>query len=113
VAADFFTYLRVFGDLPDVEAIMEGRAHPAPPADPDALFALVSSLVGQTPRYQDLTPFLQYLPQLPRSFGVLALRDAFRQGETVRGRIQQSGAWPGTAAEYKDAIFAMASAKER
>jgi len=113
VAADFFTYLRVFGDLPDVEAIMEGRAHPTPPADPDALFALTSSLVGQTPRYQNLTPFLEYLPLLPRSFAVLALRDTFRQGETVRSRIQQSGAWPGTAAEYKDAIFALASARER
>jgi hypothetical protein len=31
VAADFFTYLRVFGELPDVEAIMEGRARPAHP----------------------------------------------------------------------------------
>jgi hypothetical protein len=113
VAADFFTYLRVFGEPPDVEAIMEGRARPVPPTDPDALCALTSSLVGQTPRYADLTPFLRHLALLPRSFAVLALRDAFRQGEPVRARIQQSAAWPATAAEYKDAIFALASARER
>jgi hypothetical protein len=69
--------------------------------------------VGQAPRYADLTPFLRYLALLPRSFAVLALRDAFRQGEPVRARIQQSAAWPVTAAEYKDAIFALASARER
>jgi len=110
-ASDFFTFLRVFGELPDVEAIMEGRSAPQPPKDPDALFALVSSLVGQTRQYENLAPFLEYTRLLPRSFAVLALRDSFRQGEAVRRRIQRAPVWAQTAAEYKDAIFALASAE--
>lgn len=109
IATDFLTYLRVFGDLPDVEAIMAGSASPPAPKDPDALFALVSSLVGSTAQAVDLTPFLAYLNKMPRTFAVLALRDSFRQGNVVRDRIATSSAWAQTAETYKDAIFAMAS----
>lgn len=110
VATDFITYLRVFDELPDTEAIMEGRASPTPPSSPDALFALVSSLVGLTTRYEDLRYFLTYITKLPRTFTVLALKDAFRMGQGVIRRITSCPNWSEIAKEYKDEIIAVSGA---
>jgi hypothetical protein len=111
VAADWFTYRRLFARIPDTRAIMEGRDSPKPPEQPDVLYATVASLVGLCREYRDLSHFLRWLRKLPRNFAVLALRDSFRLGQEVRKRIEASGEWPQTAEHFKDAIFAAAAAK--
>lgn len=110
VAADFFVYRDLFREIPDTRAIMEGRESPTPPSRPDVLFATVASLVGLCREYTDLRHFLAWIRNLPRNFAVLALRDAYRLGNDVRGRIEASPEWPATAQQFRDAIFAAATA---
>ena len=110
VASDFLLFLRVFDKIPDTEAIIDGRDSPEPPSDPDALYALTSSLVGLTRTRSDLTHFLRYILRLPRTFAVLSVRDAFRVGQEVRQRLTSSPAWPDVARELKDDIIMSAAA---
>jgi hypothetical protein len=111
VAADWYTYRRLFSRIPDCRAIIEGRDSPTPPSEPDVLYATTCSLVALLREYRDLTHALRWIQKLPRNYAVLALRDAFRQGQEVRDRIQASPAWQGTAEKFATAIFIAAGGK--
>ena len=109
VANDFLLFLRVFHEIPDPETIIDGLDSPEPPSDPDALYALTSSLVGLTRTRRDLTHFLRYILKLPKTFAVLAVRDAFRAGQEVRDRLTSSPVWPDVAHELKHDIIMAAA----
>ena len=76
-AAEFAGFLRLYRELPDIEAAL---AHPetAPvPQQPAVLYALVGALVEVCRRDgAPLAAFVRYATRLPDEFALLALRDA-------------------------------------
>jgi len=76
-AAEFVGFLRLYRELPDLDAVL-ARPDAAPvPREPAVLYALVGALVERCRSDQaPLAQFVQYALRLPEEFAVLALRDA-------------------------------------
>jgi hypothetical protein len=76
-AAEFLGFLRLYRELPDLDAVL-ARPDTAPvPREPAVLYALVGALVERCRSDQAPLPnFVKYALRLPEEFAVLALRDA-------------------------------------
>ena len=76
-AAEFVGFLRLYRELPDLDAVL-ARPDAAPvPREPAVLYALVGALVERCRSDQaPLAQVVQYALRLPEEFAVLALRDA-------------------------------------
>ena len=76
-AAEFAAYLRLYRELPDVDAVLATPDVSPVPKDPAVLYALVGALVEVC--RQDRAPvssFVRYASRLPDEFALLAIRDA-------------------------------------
>ena len=76
IGTQFCTYVRLFDQIPDAEAIMNGTASPDPPKDIDAAWALVAALIGHVPTAKTLRHFVEYLPKLDQNLQIYAVRSA-------------------------------------
>ena len=76
-AAEFVGFLRLYRELPNLDAVL-ARPDTAPvPREPAVLYALVGALVERCRSDQAPLPqFVTYALRLPEEFAVLALRDA-------------------------------------
>jgi hypothetical protein len=76
-AAEFVGFLKLYRELPDLDAVL-ARPDAAPvPREPAVLYALVGALVERCRADQAPLPaFVTYALRLPEEFGMLALRDA-------------------------------------
>lgn len=77
-AADFRTWARVYRELPDVKAIFAGEM-PAPPHNPDALYALVSAMTGRARLYKNdlnaIANSIRYAEKLPPDFAAVLMKN--------------------------------------
>lgn len=79
-ASEFNTFLEVYKDLPDVDAILAGREK-AVPDKRNVLFALVYSLVGAlTDDATKVSNFVKYVTgdKMPKEFAVMAVRSCLK-----------------------------------
>jgi hypothetical protein len=76
-AAEFVGFLKLYRELPDLDAVL-ARPDTAPvPTEPAVLYALVGALVERCRQAKaPLTAFVTYAARLPDEFAVLAMRDA-------------------------------------
>jgi hypothetical protein len=85
-AAEFVGFLRLYRELPDLDAVL-ARPDAAPvPREPAVLYALVGALVERC-RQAKAPPaaFVAYATRLPDEFAVLALRDALAVNSKLAG----------------------------
>jgi hypothetical protein len=76
-AAEFLGFLRLYRELPDLDAVLTGPDHAPVPREPAVLYALVGALVERCRQAQaPLSAFVTYALRLPDEFALLALRDA-------------------------------------
>jgi hypothetical protein len=76
VGTQFCTYLELFDQIPDAQAIITGHASPEAPASIDAAWALVAALVGHVPTAPTLRHFVEYLDKLPKPLQTYAVQSA-------------------------------------
>ena len=76
-AAEFIGFLRLYRDLPDLDAVLTQPETTPVPREPAVLYALVGALVERCRNEQaPPTNFVKYALRFPDEFAVLALRDA-------------------------------------
>jgi hypothetical protein len=85
-AAEFVGFLKLFRELPDLDAVL-ARPDSAPvPTEPAVLYALVGALVERCRHAKaPLTAFVSYAARLPDEFAVLAMRDALAVNNKLAG----------------------------
>ena len=82
LAAEFLSWRAAADDLPDVDAILEGRESKVPD-DPSALHVLVSMILKKVDKEttkERLDHLLAYLMQLPPEFSVMAVKELQHKG---------------------------------
>jgi hypothetical protein len=85
-AAEFVGFLRLYRELPDLDAVL-ARPDAAPvPTEPAVLYALTGALVERCRQAKaPLTAFVSYAARLPDEFAVLAMRDALAVNNKLAG----------------------------
>jgi hypothetical protein len=76
-AKEFYGYMKVYHDLPDIDGILKGKVHTIPNKNKtDVYYALCSSLVLRLKK-EYLANFIKYTMKFPDAeFATLAIRDA-------------------------------------
>jgi MoxR-like ATPase len=83
-AAEFVGFLRLYGSLPDADAVLADPAAAPVPREPAALYALIGALVERVRADPGKAgAFARYGARLPDEFGVLAVRDAVSADRTL------------------------------
>ncbi|MGE4543268.1 MAG: AAA family ATPase [Pedobacter sp.] len=90
-AAEFTSFLEVYRDLPDVEAIMSDPDKSEVPKEPSVLYALCGAMSRKiTP--DTAAPAFRYMRRLPSEFQVVWLRDAL-QAEPKLASSKEFSSW--------------------
>jgi hypothetical protein len=85
-AAEFCSFLALYRDLPDVDAVLKSSDASPVPREPAVLYALVGALVEKCRADQaPLANFVRYATRLPDEFALLALRDALAVNKKLVG----------------------------
>jgi hypothetical protein len=85
-AAEFIGFLRLYRELPDLDAVLTHPDSTPVPREPAVLYALVGALVERCRNDQaPLTNFVKYALRFPEEFAVLALRDALAVNSKLVG----------------------------
>lgn len=78
MASEFQSWEKVWGQLPLVEEIFEGKFYPIPKST-DALYALISSMVSYAREHKDderkIANSIKYANELPADFSAVLLKD--------------------------------------
>lgn len=76
-AVEFLGFVRLYRELPDLDAVLRDPDHAPVPREPAVLYALVRALVELCRSDRaPLSEFVRYASRLPDEFGLLAMRDA-------------------------------------
>ncbi|KXA99906.1 hypothetical protein AKJ41_04685 [candidate division MSBL1 archaeon SCGC-AAA259O05] len=82
-AREFKAYIRMGDELPDAEAVLEGKDEV--PEEPDRIHALVSSMVQKGADREGFEErIVEYANLLPAEFAVLLVKDALRAGIPIQ-----------------------------
>lgn len=81
-AAELLSFLRIFRNLPNPDAIMMNPAAADVPDDPATLYALCGALARKASD-QTIGRLMEYLGRLPAEFNVLAVRDSVKVAPDV------------------------------
>lgn len=76
-AAEFTSYLQIFRDLPDIEAIMLNPDTSEVPEEPSVLYALCGAMSRKVTS-GNIPQAIRYMKRLPSEFQVVWLRDALQ-----------------------------------
>lgn len=90
-AAEFTSFLEVYRDLPDVEAIMSNPDKAEVPKEPSVLYALCGAMSRKITT-DTATPAFRYMRRLPSEFQVVWLRDAL-QAEPKLATSREFSSW--------------------
>lgn len=90
-AVEFSAYLRLYRNLPDIDAILANPKGVRVPKDASELYAL-SAMVAKWMCAKNLTASLAFLDRLPAEYGIMAVTDATKRDKTLR-HTKQWGDW--------------------
>lgn len=90
-AAEFTSFLEVYRDLPDVEAIMRDPDKSEVPQEPSILYALCGAMSRKITT-DTAAPAFRYMKRLPAEFQVVWLRDAL-QAEPKLATSKEFSSW--------------------
>lgn len=83
-AAEFAGFLRLYRELPDLDAVLASPDSSPVPRDPSVLYALVGALVEVCRRDNaPLNNFVRYALRLPDEFALLSIRDALAVNQAL------------------------------
>lgn len=90
-AAEFTSFLQIFRDLPDIEAIMLDPDTVDVPSEPSVLYALCGAMSRKVTS-DNISRAFHYMKRLPSEFQVVWLRDAL-QAEPMLATSKEFSAW--------------------
>lgn len=82
-AAELVGFIKVYKELPNINAILVSPKDVDVPKDPAALYAVVSALVGKITE-DNANRVLKYADRLPSDFSALLVRDSIRKEPAVQ-----------------------------
>lgn len=92
MASEFQSWEKVWGDLPSVEEIFEGRFYPIP-KNTDALYALISSMVSYAREHRDderkIANSIKYANELPADFSAVLLKDYMYLDKDYKSKLMK------------------------
>ena len=92
MASEFQTWEKVWGNLPLVEEIFEGKYYPIP-KDTDALYALISSMVSYAREHKDderkIANSIRYANELPADFSAVLLKDYMHLDKEYKAKLMK------------------------
>jgi hypothetical protein len=83
-AAEYLGFLRIWRDLPDVDAVLMSPQTAPVPTDAATLYALTGALAHQVQK-DSMDRFCAYSKRLPEEFSVRMVRDAVSQKPEITG----------------------------
>lgn len=90
-AGEFYAYLDVYKDMPDVDKIMKGEETKVP-KNKDVLWALIIAMVYRAkPEYLDNV--FAYISQLDKEFEVLAILSIAEKSDELRAAVVNNKKW--------------------
>ena len=82
-ATEFSAFLRMFRELPNIDAILLNPAHEPVPQNAAAQYAVASAL-ARSASDRNFDRIYQYVKRMPTEFNVLCVRDASLYSPTIR-----------------------------
>ncbi len=93
VAVEFRTWASRYSELPDVEEIFDGK-NPALPKNPDALYALVSSMVSYARTCKNdmnrISNSIKYANKFPPDYSVLLMKEYMYLDDEYKNKLTQN-----------------------
>ena len=89
-AVEFRAWTRVYNDLPSIENIFDG-GNATVPKQPDALYALISSMVIYASEHRDeldrIANSIRYAEKLPADFSAVLIKDYLSIEDDYKSRL--------------------------
>lgn len=82
-ATEYSAFLRMFRELPNIDAILLNPDTAALPTQPATMFAVASALARRA-KVNNFGRVLQYVNRLPAEYGVFTVKDAVRKDPTLQ-----------------------------
>jgi hypothetical protein len=90
-ATEFFSYIDVYANLPDIGKILAGEKVPVP-KEPSTLYALSSSLVIKSDK-KNIENIFNYAERMPAEFQILTIRDIARKDDSILRGLDKFIGW--------------------
>jgi len=90
-ATEFFSYIDVYANLPDMNKILAGEKVPVP-KEPSTLYALSSSLVIKSDK-KNIENIFNYAERMPAEFQILTIRDIARKDDSILRGLDKFIGW--------------------
>jgi len=100
MASEFFSYLEVYANLPDINKILKGDKVRVP-SEPSTLFALSSSLVARADK-KNVENIFKYAEKMPTEFHVLTIRDITRRDDSISRAYSKFQKWLDKYSKFYD-----------
>lgn len=89
-AVEFRTWTKVFRELPSIEDIFDGK-NPSMPKNPDALYALTSSMTCYARSHKDdlsrIANSIRYADRMPPDFSTILMKDYMYIDKDIKKRL--------------------------
>ena len=95
---EFTSFVKVYKQLPDVDAILEGRSREVP-GEPSSLYALTAALIEKYSDTAQAVNLFEYSKHLPVEFSVMLIKDLIVKDETI-GELDEFEVWLEKYGEY-------------
>jgi hypothetical protein len=82
MASEFFSYIEVYANLPDINKILKGDKKVKVPSEPSTLYALSSSIVAKADK-KNIENVFKYAEKMPTEFHILTIRDITRRNVNI------------------------------
>lgn len=99
-ASDLTGFLRVYEQLPNIDAILQDGSHGTVPKDPSALYAVTSALVCSITK-GNAEQVIKYGNRMPVEYCTLLVRDAIRKD----GSIQKTKAFTDWCRKHQNVLL--------
>lgn len=99
-AVEYSAFLRLFRELPNIDAIMLNPDTAQLPGQPATMFAVASALARRA-TVSNFGRVLQYVNRMPQEYGVFCVKDAVRRDQT----LQATPDFTKWGIEHADVVF--------
>lgn len=82
-AAEFIGFLKIFRQVPDIDALLDNKISWFPPNDEPALLYAVSQVVASKADSSKIGAVMDFASKMPKEFEVLVMRDAVKKDKTI------------------------------
>lgn len=102
VASEFYSFIKVFKDLPDIDAVLAGKEKEVPKSL-DVLWALSMALITRVEAAQ-IPALMNYVSNFPKEFEVLTIINLSEKSKDIENALITSKEWKEWTEKNKEII---------